>query len=98
MGPINGYSVLVTGGGSGIGEAAPAKLAADGANVTICGRTEEKLVAATDRIREEAAPNATNGCTSRSSPARIAASTAARMRERDTRRWSNNSWQNCSQS
>ena len=41
MGSINGYSVLVTGGGSGIGEAAAAKLAADGANVMICGRTEE---------------------------------------------------------
>ncbi|MCH1434359.1 MAG: SDR family NAD(P)-dependent oxidoreductase, partial [Acidimicrobiales bacterium] len=37
MGSIDGYSVLVTGGGSGIGEAAAAKLAADGAHVTICG-------------------------------------------------------------
>lgn len=59
MGSIDGFSVLITGGGSGIGEASAVKLAADGANVTICGRTEEKLVAATDRIREEAAPNAT---------------------------------------
>ena len=59
MGSIDGYSVLITGGGSGIGEASAVKLAADGANVTICGRTEEKLVAATDRIREAAAPNAT---------------------------------------
>ena len=51
MGSINGYSVLVTGGGSGIGEAAAAKLAADGANVMICGRTEEKLIAAVERIK-----------------------------------------------
>ena len=49
MGSINGYSVLVTGGGSGIGEAAAAKLAADGANVMICGRTEEKLVGAVEQ-------------------------------------------------
>lgn len=54
MSTIIGQSVLVTGGGSGIGEAAAAKLAADGANVVICGRTEDKLVAAADRIREGA--------------------------------------------
>ena len=50
MGSIDGYSILVTGGGSGIGEASAAKLAADGANVTICGRTEDKLVAAVERL------------------------------------------------
>jgi len=61
MGSITGYSVLVTGGGSGIGEASAAKLAADGAHVTICGRTEEKLVAAADRIRAGAAPDTTVG-------------------------------------
>ena len=55
MGSIAGYSVLVTGGGSGIGEASAAKLAADGAHVTICGRTEEKLVAAAGRIGAGAA-------------------------------------------
>ena len=59
MGSINGYSVLVTGGGSGIGEAAAAKLAADGANVMICGRTEEKLIAATERIKAGAADSTT---------------------------------------
>jgi 7-alpha-hydroxysteroid dehydrogenase len=56
MGSIEGYATLVTGGGSGIGEAAAAKLAADGAHVTICGRTEQKLIDAVDRIREIAAP------------------------------------------
>jgi len=48
--------VLVTGGGSGIGEAAAARLAADGARVTICGRTETKLVEAAERIRASAGP------------------------------------------
>lgn len=61
MGSIAGHSVLVTGGGSGIGEASATKLAADGANVTICGRTEDKLLAAVERIRSTAAPGATIG-------------------------------------
>ena len=59
MGSIDGYSVLITGGGSGIGEAAAAKLAADGAHVTICGRTEDKLIDASARIRSTAADEAT---------------------------------------
>ena len=59
MGSIQGMATLVTGGGSGIGEAAAAKLAADGAHVTICGRTEEKLIAAVERIRTGAAEGVT---------------------------------------
>ena len=47
---IDGLSALVTGGGSGIGLGSATVLAADGAHVTICGRTEEKLVSAVDRI------------------------------------------------
>ena len=47
---ITGRTALVTGGGSGIGLAAAARLAADGAHVTICGRTEAKLLAATETI------------------------------------------------
>lgn len=43
---IAGYTALVTGGGSGIGLGTAHRLVADGAEVTICGRTEEKLVAA----------------------------------------------------
>ncbi len=42
-GGLEGMAVLVTGGGSGIGRACAAQLAADGAAVTICGRTESKL-------------------------------------------------------
>ena len=48
---IAGRTALVTGGGSGIGLGAATRLAADGAHVTICGRTEEKLAGAADRIR-----------------------------------------------
>jgi len=40
---IVGLSALVTGGGSGIGLGTALRLVADGAHVTICGRTEEKL-------------------------------------------------------
>ena len=59
MGSIGGYSVLITGGGSGIGEATAAKLAADGAHVTICGRTEDKLIGAVERIGSIAAEGVT---------------------------------------
>lgn len=40
---IAGRAALVTGGGSGIGLATASRLAADGAHVTICGRTEQRL-------------------------------------------------------
>jgi NAD(P)-dependent dehydrogenase (short-subunit alcohol dehydrogenase family) len=42
-GGLQGYSILVTGGGTGIGRACAQRLAADGAAVTICGRTATKL-------------------------------------------------------
>ncbi len=48
---LEGYGVLVTGGGSGIGEGCALALARDGAVVTICGRTADKLDAAAARIR-----------------------------------------------
>ena len=52
---IVGKAALVTGGGSGIGLATAKLLATDGAHVTICGRTEERLVAAVAEIRTAAA-------------------------------------------
>jgi NAD(P)-dependent dehydrogenase (short-subunit alcohol dehydrogenase family) len=61
---ITGSSVLVTGGGSGIGLATAERLAGDGAHVTICGRTEQKLVDATARI-ERAAGGGGGGGTAR---------------------------------
>lgn len=42
---------LVSGGGTGIGYACAAALVADGAAVTICGRTEDRLREAVDRLR-----------------------------------------------
>ncbi|MDE0238483.1 MAG: SDR family oxidoreductase [bacterium] len=51
---VKGHGVLVTGGGTGIGHACGAALAADGAAVTICGRTESKLADSAERISKEA--------------------------------------------
>jgi NAD(P)-dependent dehydrogenase (short-subunit alcohol dehydrogenase family) len=50
---ISGRAALVTGGGSGIGFGAARRLALDGAHVTICGRTEDKLRHAADAIAGE---------------------------------------------
>lgn len=52
---VKGYGVLVTGGGTGIGHACAAALAADGAAVTICGRTESKLADSAERVEKAAA-------------------------------------------
>ena len=54
-GGLEGLAVLVTGGGTGIGAACAARLAADGAAVTICGRREAQLEEATKRIAAGAA-------------------------------------------
>jgi NAD(P)-dependent dehydrogenase (short-subunit alcohol dehydrogenase family) len=53
-GGLEGHAAIVTGGGTGIGKACAAQLAADGAAVTICGRTEAKLVDAAAAIAEVA--------------------------------------------
>ncbi len=49
-GELQGRAVLVTGGGTGIGRACAEKLAADGAAVTICGRTASRLEDAVAKI------------------------------------------------
>lgn len=51
-GRLDGKVVLVTGGGSGIGEAAAKLFAAEGAKVAVLGRTKEKLEETVGRIRE----------------------------------------------
>jgi 7-alpha-hydroxysteroid dehydrogenase len=53
-GGLEGMAVIVTGGGTGIGRACAERLAADGAAVTICGRTEAKLQDAAGRIEAAA--------------------------------------------
>jgi NAD(P)-dependent dehydrogenase (short-subunit alcohol dehydrogenase family) len=47
---LDGRGALVTGGGSGIGLATAKRLAADGAVVTICGRSKERLDAAVEEL------------------------------------------------
>ncbi len=49
-GGLEGLAALVTGGGTGIGRACAERLAADGAAVTICGRTQAKLEEAAKQI------------------------------------------------
>jgi NAD(P)-dependent dehydrogenase (short-subunit alcohol dehydrogenase family) len=55
---LAGFSALVTGGGSGIGLACAQRLAADGASVTICGRSEDRLRAGVEAIESVAADDA----------------------------------------
>jgi 7-alpha-hydroxysteroid dehydrogenase len=50
-GQLQGYGVLVTGGGTGIGKACALELAAAGASVVICGRTESRLQEVTSDLQ-----------------------------------------------
>lgn len=49
---LSGKTILITGGGSGLGLAMAKGFAESGANIAICGRTEEKLQKATKEIIE----------------------------------------------
>jgi NAD(P)-dependent dehydrogenase (short-subunit alcohol dehydrogenase family) len=59
VGGIEGKATLVTGGGSGIGLGTAIRFAADGAHVTICGRTEDRLARAAEQITAAARTGAT---------------------------------------
>jgi NAD(P)-dependent dehydrogenase (short-subunit alcohol dehydrogenase family) len=48
---LDGHSVIVSGGGTGIGAACARQAAEAGARVTVCGRTESRLEATAQRIR-----------------------------------------------
>jgi 7-alpha-hydroxysteroid dehydrogenase len=54
-GGLEGKAAFVSGGGTGIGRACAAALIADGAAVTICGRTESSLQDAVGRLEKIAA-------------------------------------------
>lgn len=49
---LEGQTILITGGGSGLGLAMAQKFASLGSNIAICGRTEEKLQNAVKKITE----------------------------------------------
>ncbi len=53
---LAGRTAIVTGGGTGIGAACATRLAADGMDVTICGRTESRLTEVAGRIAASGAP------------------------------------------
>lgn len=50
---LDGQTILITGGGSGLGLAMAKKFASLGSNIAICGRTEKKLQNAVSKISEE---------------------------------------------
>ncbi len=49
---LSGKTILITGGGSGLGLAMAKGFVESGANIAICGRTEEKLIKACAEINE----------------------------------------------
>jgi NAD(P)-dependent dehydrogenase (short-subunit alcohol dehydrogenase family) len=59
--PLSGSAAFVSGGGSGIGLGCALRFAADGAHVTIAGRSEDRLKAAVAELEKAAAPGAQVG-------------------------------------
>ncbi|WP_280979341.1 SDR family NAD(P)-dependent oxidoreductase [Bradyrhizobium sp. ISRA463] len=59
---FEGQTIIVTGGGSGIGRCTAHELAALGANVAILGRTMEKLVEVQREIEEDGGKAMSHAC------------------------------------
>src|SRR5882724_10566990 len=59
---FKGQTIIVTGGGSGIGRCTAHELAALGANVAILGRTVEKLVEVQREIEEDGGQAMSHAC------------------------------------
>lgn len=53
---LDNQTILITGGGSGLGLSMARKFASLGANIAICGRTEQKLKDAMEEIKQERQP------------------------------------------
>jgi NAD(P)-dependent dehydrogenase (short-subunit alcohol dehydrogenase family) len=53
---LDNQTILITGGGSGLGLSMAKKFAALGSNIAICGRTEQKLKEAVEQINQESQP------------------------------------------
>jgi NAD(P)-dependent dehydrogenase (short-subunit alcohol dehydrogenase family) len=80
--PLEDQRAIVVGGGSGIGLATARLLAGDGARVTICGRTEDKLRDAAKSLADEGLDVAWVVCDARSGDDVRAAVDAASDTER----------------
>ena len=80
---LTGTSVLVTGGGSGIGLLCARRLAADRASVTIVGRSQGRLCAGVEAIEAAAAVN-----TGATGERRAAPKPTSPTRRRSRPRWS----------
>src|SRR5260221_9379754 len=72
-GLFKGQTIIVTGGGSGIGRCTAHELAALGANVAILGRTTEKLAQVKAEIEEDGGQVLTHVCDIRDEAMVIAA-------------------------
>ncbi|HZA85648.1 MAG TPA: SDR family oxidoreductase, partial [Acidimicrobiales bacterium] len=71
-----GTSALVTGGGSGIGLACAQRLAADGASVAICGRSEDRLRTGINSIEAKIAASGHQGVKVQAVPTDVTAEPA----------------------
>jgi len=80
---FKGQTIIITGGGSGIGRCTAHELVALGANVAILGRTAEKLAEVKAEIEEDGGQVLTHVCDIRDEAMVIAAIDAVQMAEID---------------